>query len=83
MEKSEELKALSARLQKIALGISSLQEEIESMIKDRLDILIDRNDEEARGGIKALRALLDLPLHLKAEMEQLEAGLPQEDPDFN
>jgi hypothetical protein len=82
MEKSEEFKVLSTRFQKIAHSISSLQEEIELMIKERLDILIERNDEEARGGIKALRALLDLPLHLKAEMQQLEAGLPQEDPDF-
>jgi hypothetical protein len=82
VEKSEEFKALSARFQKIAPGISSLQEEIELMIKDRLNILIERNDEEARGGIKALRALLDLPLHLKSEMEQLETGLSQGDPDF-
>lgn len=51
-------------------------------IQYRIDILTERlvasNDEGARGAIKELRQLIDLPITLQQEREWLAAALSEE-----
>ena len=49
--------------------------EIEQMRADALEALIAKEDPEARGAIKALQRLIDLPETLKGELGQLERAL--------
>lgn len=51
--------------------------EIESRMKEKIVRLIDSNDEQLRGEIKAYQSLLTLPEQLQQERDQLTA-LPDE-----
>ena len=55
----------------------SVVSEIESRMKDKIVRLIDSNDEQLRGEIKAYQSLLTLPEQLQQERDQLVA-LPDE-----
>lgn len=47
--------------------------EIESRMKEKIVRLIDSNDEQLRGEIKAYQSLLTLPEQLQQERDQLTA----------
>lgn len=51
--------------------------EIESRVKEKIALLIDSNDEQLRGEIKAYQSILALPQQLQQERDQLTA-LPDE-----
>lgn len=51
--------------------------EIESRMKEKIILLIESNDEELRGEIKAYQSFLTLPQQLQEERERLTA-LPDE-----
>jgi len=82
MEEQTPLQAVSTRLNKVKPAVDALSSEITEMITSRIHKLVQCNDEEARGGIKALQELLELPVTLQHEHDHLQAGLPEEDPDF-
>lgn len=48
-------------------------------ITERTNSLISENNEQTRGAIKELRALLDLPEALQQEREALTAALSEQD----
>lgn len=83
MDQKDAIAQLDERIKRVAPAVGSLEQEIQTMIDTRIEMLVSQNDEGARGGIKALRELLELPATLQSERSQLEAGLPQEDPDFS
>lgn len=55
----------------------SVVSEIESRLMEKIVRLIDSNDEQLRGEIKAYQSLLTLPQQLQQERDQLTA-LPDE-----
>lgn len=57
----------------------SLSALINERISERVNSLISENNEQTRGAIKELRALLDLPEALQHEREALTAALSDED----
>lgn len=76
------LSSLAESAPRVAAGIERLQPEITKKIADLTQTLITSNDEHARGGIKALQWLLELPVQLQSELDQLKAGLSDtSDPD--
>jgi DNA anti-recombination protein RmuC len=62
-----------------ALQAPALVEQIKEMIDEQTQKLIDADDEQARGRVKALRDLLNLPEALQYEREGLTAALSQAD----
>jgi hypothetical protein len=56
-----------------------LSVEIESRIADKTLALIAKEDEQARGAIKALKDLLELPDTLKSERAHITAELSERD----
>jgi hypothetical protein len=55
------------------------------LLQERIDAhttaLINRNDDETRGRIKALKELQELPVTLQQERDGIKAGLADEAPD--
>lgn len=49
--------------------------ELQYRLNDLTERLIGQNDEQVRGAIKELRALIDLPASLQDERKHLAAGL--------
>lgn len=76
------LASLTESMPRVEAGIERLQPEITRKIAELTQTLIAVNDENARGGIKALQWLLELPIQLQSELDQLKAGLSDtSDPD--
>ena len=71
---SEELSALVARRQHL-MTWAGMAEEIELRITTLTERLVAKDDEQARGAIKELRRLIELPADLEAEASQLAAAL--------
>lgn len=55
-------------------------EEIGRRIAEHTADLIGTDNEQTRGRIKALAAVLDLPETLRSECDGIRAGLSEEDP---
>lgn len=80
----EELQELKARASAVTGAVSVLQGELMRLIAERIALLITNNDEQTRGGIKALQEILDLPAVLQSERDQMTTGLSNApDPDFS
>jgi len=74
--------SLVESMPRVAAGVERLQPEIAKKIAELTQALIAVNDENARGGIKALQWLLELPVQLQSELDHLKAGLSDtSDPD--
>lgn len=55
-----------------------IAQEIKHRIGELTDRLISQENEQTRGAIKQLRDLIDLPVTLKQERDDLAAGLPEQ-----
>lgn len=79
----EEVEARIAQLSRALDAFSNSWPALSALIGERIadhtNSLISENNEQTRGAIKELRALLDLPEALQHEREALTAALSDED----
>ena len=77
MEETSRLKEIDDALAAFEKCYKHVVYEIESRMKAKIVQLIQSNDEQVRGEIKAYQSLLDLPQQLQQERQSLIA-LPDE-----
>jgi hypothetical protein len=79
MDPIERLVYLNALLSSVESAWPRVSVEIDERIEDLIRRLVASEDAEARGAIKALQELLDLPATLKSERDQINAELSERD----
>lgn len=77
------LSQINQTMQAISTGWPFLLVELESMIAEKTESLIAQNNDEVRGAIKALQAVMNLPETLQQEREGFTAALSDEDAAHN
>ena len=83
MSHTERLSQINDFMSSISSAWPHLTREINTVITEQLEQLVTQNNEETRGRIKALRALLELPETLQQEREGITAALSDEDAAHN
>lgn len=76
---TEQIEHLNALLSAIEPIWPRVCIELEARAQVHIDRLIGQEDEQARGAIKALRELIDLPVTLKSERDHYTAELSERD----
>lgn len=74
---SEDLDELVAKRQRL-MTWPGMQEEIETRIAALTERLIAKDDEQARGAIREMRRLIELPADLEAQASHLAAALSEQ-----
>ena len=78
-EIEERIAHIGQGLQAIQSGWPFLLSELEARIKTLTTSLINNNDEQVRGQIKALIAITELPQTLATERESMSDALSEQD----
>jgi hypothetical protein len=78
-ESEQRIAHIGQGLQAIQSGWPFLLGELEARIKELTISLINNNDEQTRGQIKALMALTELPQTLATERESMSDALSEMD----
>jgi hypothetical protein len=79
MDPIERLVYLNTLLSSVESAWPRVSVEIDERIEDLIRRLVASEDAEARGAIKALQELLDLPATLKSERDHINAELSERD----
>lgn len=79
MEHEDRINQISAGLERMAHAWPFLAGEIENRAKELIESLVNQDNEQTRGQIKALRWVLDLPSDLATERDGMRSALSQED----
>lgn len=78
MTAQERLEYIGTGLEQIRHGWAFVAREIDARIKDLTEQLVNQDNEQTRGRIKALAELKELPHALYSEREGISAALADE-----
>lgn len=78
MKHEDRINQISAGLDRMAHAWPFVAGEIEARIASRIEDLVNQDNEQTRGQIKALRWVLDLPSALRDERDGMSAALADE-----
>lgn len=76
MAQEERVEHINKTLQAMQTAWPFFMVELKAKLHDKTESLITQNDDEARGAIKMLRELMELPEALQQERRDLTAELP-------
>lgn len=75
MEHEDRINQISAGLERMAHAWPFVAGEIEARAKELIESLVNQDNEQTRGQIKALRWVMDLPSTLAQERDGMSAAL--------
>lgn len=78
MEHEDRINQISAGLERTAHAWPFVAGEIEARAKELIESLVNQDNEQTRGQIKALRWVMDLPYTLAQERDGMSAALADE-----
>lgn len=78
MEHEDRINQISAGLERMAHAWPFVAGEIEARAKELIESLLNQDNEQTRGQIKALRWVMDLPSTLAQERDGMSAALADE-----
>lgn len=78
MEHEDRINQITAGLERMAHAWPFISGEIEARVRDLIESLVNQENEQTRGQIKALRWVLNLPSDLATERDGMSAALAEQ-----